>query len=311
MKIRCRGTVIFLAFFLGFTLFAGQSVIAQERDIVRISNVSGNDFSITMYGERMAYTQDEVNRGRVSLENPGIVHTGGRTSIEITLVPSGTVIRMSENSSLIYNGFDASGNFEDFGLLYGRIRVDAQNRTRPIVIRGGRAAARFFNGSFGIDHLLEANEWTFATQPQLRLNSFQGQAEFYLGGPGSQDALDSQRQTVTEGESISIAGIRPLDADSLAYWEHQAPGGGGGETRVNPFLSPDGSTGSYRGKNITLGIGLFLTAVSAAALMISHPQFNIISNNDFARNINFSSYIPLGMGLATTLGGIMYNPSRQ
>ena len=303
-----------------FTLLTGQSIKAQEREIVRLNSISGDNFYITHNGERTAFTGDEIMRGRVNLENSGIVHTGANTSIDITLLPSGTVIRMSENTSIIYNGLNASGNFEDFGLLYGRIRVTAQNRTRPMVIRGGRAAARFLNGNFGLDHLLEASEWNYTTQPQLRLNAFQGQAEFFLGGTGNQDALESaQRQTVEAGESISIAGKMPLDSDTVAYWERQAPSarggggaGGGGEPRVIfSFLSPSRSEGSYRGKNISVGIGLFLTVASTAAIIVSHPQFNIIKNDDLARNIHYASYIPLGMGLATTLGGIMYNPARQ
>ena len=318
MKIRAKNKVIFFCFFLVFTLFAGQILGAQEREIVRLSNISGENFSITMHNERMPYTSEELRRGNISLEISGIVNTGTATSIDITLLPSGTTIRMAENTSLIYNGFDAHGNFEDYSLLYGRIRVNAENRTRAIVIRGGRAAARFVNGNFGIDHMLEADEWSFTTQPQLRLHAFQGNAEFYLGASGNQDVFESaQRQSVESGESISIAGKMPLESETVVSWDQQMPrsaaaSGGGTQPRViYSFLSPSRSEGSYRGKNMTLGIGLFLTVASTAALIISHPQFEIIKNNDLAQNINYASYIPLGMGLATMIGGIMYNPASQ
>ena len=315
MKIN-RSNAIFLSFFLLFALFAGQSIKAQEREIVRLNNINGDNFYVTRNGERLAYTDEEIDRERITLENAGIVHTGAGTSIDITLLPSRTVIRMAENTSLMYNGLDVNRNFEDFSLLYGRLQVIAEGRARPIVIRGGRAAARFVNGSFGIDHMLEASEWNYTTQPQLRLNAFQGQAEFYLGGPSDQDALVSnQRQTVEAGESISIAGKMPLESDEHAYWDEQTPGTrgeGGGSREIVPPLPPAGyNSGSNRGRNITIGIGLSLTVASAAALVMTLPQLNIIKNDDLARNIHYSSFIPLGMGLATTLGGIMYNPARQ
>jgi hypothetical protein len=163
-----------------------------------------------------------------------------------------------------------SGNFEDFSLLYGRVRVIAENRTRPIVIRGGRAATKAVEGDFAISH-------------------------------------NVQVFTIEEGESMSIAGRRTLGPDIEEQWNQNMPGDWRPEP-VDLFTLPSIAVNN-RGRNISIAMGLIMTAASAATIVISHPRIDIIGNRDFARNLNFGAYIPLGMGLATTLGGILYNPA--
>ena len=298
--------ILFLSFaFLGFSFLGPQIIGAQERELVRIYDVKGDDFAITIDEERTIHPIEVVRGGRIILEQSGIVHTGADTLMDIILIPSGTVVRVAENTSLIYNGLDEAGNFEDFGLLYGRIRVIAGNRERSMVIRGGGSSVRIMEGDFGIDHLIEADDWDFTSQPNFLVSVFQGSAEFFHDGLGSHF---ERGLTIEQGESMSTSGKRPLDTDTHEYW-HLIPDTLG-QPRVIFSLVPHTSVLSNRGKNTSLAIGLALTVASTATLIMTYPQFEIIKNRDLARNINNAAYIPLSMGLLTTLGGILYNPSR-
>ncbi|MCL2008307.1 MAG: hypothetical protein FWG77_09505 [Treponema sp.] len=308
MKMTSRHAFIIISLLIGIFTLIGQNLEAQEREIVRLFDITGGDFAITMNGERTVYPIEAIRRGRVILERTGIVHTGPETFMDVLLIPSGTLIRVAENTSLIYNGLSPTGDYEDFALIYGRVRVIAGNRTRPIVIRGGNASTRIMEGDFGIDHLIEEDEWDTASRPLLRVNAFSGNAEFYAGG--SLARFDStQAQIVLEGQSASAIEVGEMDEVLLAYWDMNMPDFWG-QPRVIFSLIPQPYAIGNRGKNTALTIGLAMTIASAATLAISYPQFEIISNRDLARNINNAAYVPLGMGLLTTLGGILYNPLR-
>ena len=300
-----RYAVLFWSFILGFVLCIGQNLEAQEGEIVRLFDIQGNDFALTMHGHRAIHPIEAIRRGGITLERSGIVQTGPDTFMEILLIPSETLIRVAENTSLIYNGLDSAGNFEDFGLLYGRIQVIAGNRPRPIVIRGGGISTKIMEGDFGIDHLVEASEWGFTSLPLFRVNAFQGSAEFFPSGMGNQGL------TVIEGESISIMGKIALDRNIYTYWDRQPDDGDPEPREIFSVLPPHPQVVSNRGKNTSLAMGLTLTIASVATIVISYPQFGIIRNSDLAQNINNAAFIPLSMGLLTTLGGILHNPSTR
>ena len=63
-----------------------------------------------------------------------------------------------------------------------------------------------------------------------------------------------------------------------------------------------------RNKNICLAVGLFLTLSSAAVQGVMYYKYDM-SNARWADNVFTAMQVPLGVGLLTTLGGILYNPS--
>ena len=340
----------------------------------RIYYIEGEDFELTLRNERTIFPAEAAGEGGINLERSGIVHTGPGTFLEMQLIPSGTVVKLSENSSLVYNGIDETGRFEDLGLLYGRMRVVTGSGASSVVVRSGVVSARLGRGDFGVDYLLEPGELNSAPRPLFNIHVIKGNTEVFPYGMGSGSTVFGVGNSldVYEGEGLfldissfhTFAEKKSLGYDVLRFWnDHNfagspplampdtqiavgeppsdAPAASSTVISSTVIPSPDSPATVYpsaeslpeaspsapieytppepirtpvaasnRGKNITLALGLFLTASSVALQVVSNPQFDLFNNKDLAKNLNNVSYVSLGAGLITTLVAILYNPSR-
>jgi hypothetical protein len=329
--------------FYGFILWP--SLYAQES--ARIYNATGSDFTVSLNGERKVYQAGAAGGNGITLERSGIVYTGEGTFLDIQLSSSGAVVKLSENTSFIYNGIDWTGKIEDIGLLYGRIRVIASPKENPsgidsIVVRSGGVSARIREGDFGADYLLNQVEQNAVPRSLFLLHAFKGNAEAFPYGMGASSAYFGGINilNIRQGESLfmdisslhTFAEKRPLARDVQEYWRlenivdyfyispEQEKKTAMEESRpvVSEFgiILPDPvkpvqpSVSSNRGKNICLAIGWVLTVAGVAAQVIAYPRYEHINNADLSWNIHNAAYVSIGMGLATILGGILYNPSK-
>jgi len=366
------------AVLLGFALCMPFSIAAQE-DGARIYHLEGTSFALTVRGERIIMNTESVRAGGVNLERAGIVHTGASTFLEIQLIPSGTVIKMSENTSLVYNGIDTTGGFVDLGLLYGRIRVVTGNGmgAGPVVIRSGGISSRTETGDLGADYVLEPGDRNSIPRPLFRVHTFRGGAEVfpygrggpqpYLGGSQTLFANEGESLTLDISSSYTFVEKKPLGEETLNYWMLfnfagispipmpataivkarqepvvsapvisapviQAPVDAGPIVVdaapppppqpvqvevpgpiVVPFeyeeFSPRLPTvSSSRTKNLCMILGLALTFTGAAVQGVTYNMYDI-NRDRIANTIFTAAQIPLGVGIITTLGGFLYNPS--
>ena len=325
----------------GFFLCAALNIASQERAL--IYHVQGDDFAITLRDERTVFPAGAAQEAGVNLERTGIVHTGAGTFLELQLLPSGTVIKLSENSSLVYNGFDENGSFVDLGLLYGRLRlVTNSGGINSVVVRSGAVSARIERGDLGVDYILDPNNQSSSPRPLFRLCAFRGSAEVFPYGRTGATAFFGAVQSLSAntGECLSLdisssytfAEKKPLGDDIVDYWIHNSFIGISPQPMPNTTLSalrPPAEAipievsplpleaaaitaapreepvvrSSNRKKNALLSIGLVMTAGSAAA----QGYFNY--NND--KRLVTATYGPLGMGLLFTLFGIFAKPQLE
>ena len=338
--------------FMGFAFCAAPELDAQDgraRDGVsaRIYHLEGNDFSLTLNDEQTSFRQETVRGDGINLERTGIVHTGAGTFLEIQLIPSGTVIKLSENTSFVYNGFDENGKFIDLGLLYGRLRV-VTNGMNTVVVRSGAVSARIEDGDLGVDYFLRPGDRNSVQRPPYRFYVFRGSVEVFPYGQGREQAQFGSAQslaaekreslTLEISTSYTFADKQPLGKDIIAYWRlHnfagspplQMPDVAIAEAPSEPpqpsppevvfqtsYITQEpeiiyvesSSRRDNRAKNSLLSIGLFLTASSMVVQGVAYYQSDIFSN-DTARDFHTWSYIPLGLGFITTLVGILINPA--
>ena len=221
-------------------LFTAVSLGAQE-PAVRIYHAEGVDFAVVLRGERVVFPADSVFREGINLERSGVVHTGAGTLLEMQLSPSGTLVKLSENTSLCYNGIDGSGNYTELVLLYGRIRVvsgiynTGGTAYTPALIRAGNVSVRIENGDLGLDYTVDPGIQYSAPVPVLRICTFRGRADIYQYGRDGANINfgGAQFLTVANRESLKIdinppytyAERKSLDRDMLVYWnEHNFSG---------------------------------------------------------------------------------------
>jgi hypothetical protein len=209
-----------------FFLLAALKLGAQEEGAL-IYYAQGNDFALTVNGTRSIIAVGDTDFARMELHRSDVVQTGAGVFLEIQLLPSGTVIKLAENTSLVYNGFDANGRFTDIGLLYGRVRLvtGIGQGEKTVVIRAGNNAVRIQEGDIGADYAVDPASLGshLAVLPLLTIFNFKGSAEVHPFIPG----IDTLKPLpVGEIESLSVeisppliyAGRKPLEGDIIGFW---------------------------------------------------------------------------------------------
>jgi hypothetical protein len=215
-----------LPWFLVFLLIAVFGLGAQEERAV-IYYAQGNDFALTVNGVRSIIDISNLDSSGLIVGSTDMIQTGAGVSLELQLIPSGTVIKVVENTSLVYNGFDRNGGFTDLGLLYGRIRLVSGTgwSERTAVVRAGNISVRLLNGDFGVDFAVDPAYLggLVATAPLLTVYNFRGNAEIHPFMPGN----DTQKPIpIAKAESITVevnpplvyTGRVPLERDIVDFW---------------------------------------------------------------------------------------------
>ncbi|MDR1566130.1 MAG: hypothetical protein LBS48_02460 [Treponema sp.] len=326
---------------LGF--FAISLPLGAQNQQARIYHAQGADFALTVNGERSFIDASSLGYGGIALNRSDMIQTGVGTFLEIQFIPSGTVLKISENTSLVYNGFDESGRFTDAALLYGRIRLVSGNGegSKTSVIRAGTSSVRIPEGDLGVDYAVSRSGRGDASRPALKVYSFRGRAEVFPFIPGGAPA---QAVNLEEGETVLMelnpplvyAERRPLEKDILFFWNTYNFEGPSPLARPDTELSGvlqdrplreitvqdipvqekvldaalqgEMARKARRRKTALLTAGFSLTAAGVTAQGIAFARPGGIDGT-LVRRMHYTAYVPLGIGLFSILAGILYNPA--
>ena len=349
-----RKNCSFFAVLCWIVFFTPLSLVAQDwqswapewgsTERAFIYHAEGDDFSLTLRGEQTVYSALAPRGEAIILERSGIIQTGARTSLEIQLVPSRTVIKLSGNTSLVYNGVDENGRFADFTLLYGRMRIVSGETgfdgIQSIVIRNGGISARIIEGDIGVDYILGHDGRNFTMMPLFRLYAFRGAAEVFSHEAASFGGL--QALTVEAGETLSLSASSShtfaergaLTNTIVSYWVANNFAGfpplpmpntaivtaAAAERRPEVVFLPPAFAippeeqeqpviiGRSRTRGVVFGMGIALILSSVALQGVIHYWPDFFSGNNPAGDFRALSYVPLSAGILFTLTGIFYNP---
>ena len=343
---------IFRSFWFALCVFVfftpARQAAANERhhfETAFIYNAEGGDFLITLHGRQTFFTAETAREQTIILHPSGLVQTGAGTSLSIRFAPSGAMIKLSENTSLIYDGINDAGMFADMALIYGRVRVLSEGTgidgIRSIVVRCGGVVSRVTEGDIGVDYILERG--TMTALPVFRLDAFGGSAEVFPHGMGA-----AQMLAIEEGESLlldmSAAHLfvesGPLRNEIVEYWRFRTPAAFPPaevigipdiatidtpvalvedvpavsalpvfEIRPEP-TAPQPVVNANRGRGL-LWLGLGLMVASVAVQGVAHHMPEVFPNNDIADMVHLGAYGSFGLGALISLAGILRSsPSR-
>jgi len=309
----------------------------RPAEIAFIYHAEGRGFVFSRQGRRTTFPAQAVMAGAIMMNPSELVQTGPGTSVEIQLVPSGTVIKLLENTSVVYNGIDTSGRFADFGLLYGSIRVISGEARfagiDSVVIRGGSVSARLFDGDMAIDYL-QPGSWALTLRPQFHVHTFRGSVTVTPHGMEGRPVAHFggvQSLTTTHGETLSME-ISPdhtmveRDAISSAVINRWTLNNFTGTPPVPmpsttiagahifhppPLAIPwEQPTVNNRRKNVLLGVGLGLMLTSAGALgVLSYIPPEDVPFDVDPQILVFSLAGVFGVGAIVNFIGILVNPT--
>jgi hypothetical protein len=218
--------LFFLFSLLGFVPF---SVGAQESSapVAHIFFTGDAGFTLTTSGRSFVYSGAGIDNKGFPLSRADILQTGAGGTVEIQLVPSGTVIKLAENTSFIYN------EHNNYQLLYGRIRIITGTNQAPIVISTDSAKIDVSGGDVDVDYIFEPIPEQGSSGLLLRLFCFAGTAQispFFPVSPLAQPSdapANIPAMIVMEGESLLyqasdsmlLAEHKPLDEAIIKYWD--------------------------------------------------------------------------------------------
>ncbi|MDR0718626.1 MAG: hypothetical protein LBF78_03245 [Treponema sp.] len=323
---------------MSFLFFVPQAVGAGDNEL-RIYHAEGADFFLTKNGIREIIAVGDYPDAPLVLGPGDMAQTGEGSFLELQLLPSGTALKILENTSLVYNGFDEAGQFSDISLVYGRLRLVTGNSgySNGIFIRAGRSSVKIESGDMGAGYEVNPSA-TGKARPVLTLYAFQGNAEVF---PYLPDAFSGavEALAVKEGDAFSLdinppflhTDKKPIQREIAGYWDRRGftgfPPVPLGETGLERYYIEDTPRGDYvpplqdifvadsepatqtvrKGsakKNAFLGAGFGLAFLGAATQTVAVFQFDRLDKG-MGQVVFLSGAGCLGLGLGGILAGIL------
>jgi hypothetical protein len=194
---------------LGATRFSGS---------VRQSGADG--FVVANNGRQQVYQTNTIPADGLALQNADMIQTGPNNYVEVQLDPSGAIIKLAENTSVIFNDLGSSSRPALLSFLYGRMRIVNSDNKGTVTIQAGNAAIEISRGDMALDFAVipgSANK-----QPQLQVSTLSGAGQVVssVASPGAAKIPLYEHETVIFDVTTRLAVItrQPLNQEIAAYW---------------------------------------------------------------------------------------------
>lgn len=203
---------------------------AQE---IQITYSSGGEFSVSTGGYRVFYQGGSPDIGALVLKKDDVIQTGAESFVELRVEPSGTRIKIAENTSLACNGNGAETLSVSFSLLYGRMRIATESiwphgEGNAVYINAGQVETIIRHGDVGIDFIVDTNLAQLTRgEPILSVYNFYGNSEIMpvswrssanQGHESGFKVFEYEALSVEVANSMSYIMRTQLDDGIINYW---------------------------------------------------------------------------------------------
>jgi hypothetical protein len=211
-------------FIAGLLLLTASGLCAQNLGASRFSgsvSQSGTDsFVVANNGRQQVYQTNTIPANGLALQNADMVQTGPGNYVEVQLDPSGAIIKLAENTSVVFNDLGTSSRPALLSFLYGRMRIVNSDGKSTVTVQAGNAAIEISRGDMALDFAVipgSANK-----QPQLQVSTFSGAGQVVssVASPGAAKIPLYEHETVIFDVATRLAVItrQPLNQEIAAYW---------------------------------------------------------------------------------------------
>ena|GEM_PF-3401616 len=210
--------------------FAGVSLsFSQEKSGGTVVYAEGKEFSIVRAGTIVRFPLNDDTHLGYAIINGDLLQTGASTFVEVQLKPKGTMLKIAENSSFVFQGIGGEKSETSLNLLYGRVRAKVAkiSGTESFTIRSKGTTAGVRGTDFGFDSILSpsAASGTATSASSIRVYAFSGEVAVAPYAPESSSAV-APVVSVKAGElvvldvssAVPLVERRSVDDDIKTYW---------------------------------------------------------------------------------------------
>jgi hypothetical protein len=195
-------------FYLLFLLSVA-SLSAQEEE-GRLYSAKGVDFVLVSNGLRVIYQIDGLKE--LPINKTDMIQTIEGGSLELKLYPSGVLIKVLENTSLVYNG-------DTLEIIYGRIRVKMpENEQKGLFIQARTILVYMSKGDMGFEFILDPDIPIDNEQRVLRIHTLSQKARLKFENIPELQIDEHEQVSINIFSKASLVERKPLDESSVDYW---------------------------------------------------------------------------------------------
>jgi hypothetical protein len=286
-----------LAIITVLSVFAVSGLCAQGFGTSRMPgqvNAGSDSFSVVNNGQRQVYQAGAIPASGLNLKNADMIQTGPSNYVEAQLDVSGAMIKLAENTSVVFNELGTTTRPAMMTLVYGRMRVVNQSGGSLIVVQVGSASVEFSRGDLSLDFAVIPG--SRSNQPQLQVSTLAGTA-YFVSSPakvGAKKYLLYEYETVTVDANAELATLnrQPLNKEITAFWSKN------GFRQAGGMAAQGAQTAQGVTRSALPPLGAYPAASSSEASFDSgYSDTGAIT--DLTGGFDTSSIVPLGMNKAT------------
>jgi hypothetical protein len=300
MRIMPYNVLLAAAISAIMSLAVSFSAAAQEGG--RIRSAQGNEFTLTVQGQRQIHRPDSLGAEGLPIGSGDMIQTGRESLVEVQL--EGTVVTLAENTSFRFNGFGESNRSASMELAYGRLRI-TNNDNRDIHVLTGNGTVSFQSGDIGLYYEIHPGRSSVDSRPLLSISVFTGTAEL------APQRADAEPISIEANESVSLemlsAGII-VERSPLS----SAPETPAAEPALEktlepiPYTSPDYGTiakeNRWRKAGLITGIVLVTAGAAVQGVGLASLHYGYTSRAEYCLAAGF---VPIGLGITALIASLI------
>jgi hypothetical protein len=309
----------FIIFICLFACAVPVTLTAQFANTIAVVKSGGGDFTLIRdNGIDGNYSPSDISRNGLILRDSDTIQTPSGVFVEAHAYPSGTSVRIAENSFVTFVNIGGSSMIQVISLIYGRVRIDHRNSSEAILLRAGSSITEIKKGSVNFDLLMPPDDAPGGGGSRLLLyvSAISGSALFLppvMSRDSQQIKLKKNEALIFNTETGQIT-RRPMDKAIAGFWDgdvgkNTAPAGF--ETADNDISLkfgdsyPERQKTSTRWKTVFLISGVVLIAAGVAMQNWIHYNYSALIKEN-ADTIHYIMYAPIAGGAAMMLGAYFY-----
>jgi hypothetical protein len=222
MLLKKRNSMIFLLSLCAVAGLYAQN-LGASRSLGSVSSAGSDSFIIANSGRQQTYQTGAIPANGLELQNSDMIQTGPNNYVEIQLDPSSAIVKLAENTSVIFNDLGSTNRAAMLSLLYGRLRIVNSSNNGMVTIQIGNAAVEFSRGDLALEFAVIPG--STVTQPQLQVSTLSGAIQVSSGmAAGATKIICNEYETVTFDVTSRLAVLKrqSLSQETVAYWSRNA-----------------------------------------------------------------------------------------